>query len=210
MTLALVSWLLFAPLFLILRRALLATGTPPAEGAPGTLRTPAQLAAGLDVSLRVVDNACSHAELARHTGEASSTRLMLSCVRQSTGAFVSGLSRDVAGWGAATSESWLAPDVAPPPAERLRSPLLRALAWSDRAGRAALPATVARLRLRLFLLRGMLSVVRWESAKLRMPRWRRTWNTLSALRADLPLVAEQVRQSHGVVIHTARANGDVH
>lgn len=200
MTLLLLSWLLFAPVFLLLRRALLAADALPEEVKARCARTPHDLAARLHVHMALLDNALDHAERAHAAGRAESTALMLACVRQGAEGLVRDLDADVAAWGKASAGLRDAPEVAPVPVERLNSPWLRALAWSHHAGRVALPGSVARLRLHLFVLRGMLTVFWWEAGRLQVPPSRGIWAELVALRADLPVVVEQARQGHSALV----------
>lgn len=200
MTLLLWSWLLFAPVFLLVRRALLTPDAPPEDVRARCGRTPHDLAARLHVHMTLLGNALDQAERAHAAGHAESTTLMLACVRHGADGLVRDLDADVAAWGKASSGLRDAPDVAPVPVERLNSPWLRALVWSHHAGRVAVPSSVARLRLHLFVLRGMLTVVWWEAGRLRVPPARGVWAELVSLRADLLVVAEQARQDHGALV----------
>jgi len=205
MTLLLLSWLLFAPVFLLLRRALLASNTL-AEGVEARCaRTPHELAARLHIHLALLADACEHAERAHAADRAASTALMLACVRQGAEGLLRDLGADVAAWSEAASVLRDVPDVAPVLAEVLSSPWLRALALSQQAGRLVLPGSVARMRLHLFLLRGMLAVLWWEAGRLQAPARHGVWRELAALRSDLLIVVEQARQARSTLAASACA-----
>jgi hypothetical protein len=210
MTLLLLSWLVFAPAFLLFRRVLLAPNTPTAGAMERCSRTSHEVAARLHVHLTLLVNACDHAQRAHAEGRDASMSLMLSCVRQGVEGLVHDLDADVAAWRAATSGLTDAPDAGPALVEPLHSVGLRALAWSHQIGCALLPGRVARLRLHLWLLRGMLAVIRWEASRIQAPPGAGTaWRELAILRADAPAVVAQARRAHLLLLESSCSVAEV-
>jgi hypothetical protein len=203
LTLLLVSWLLFAPIFLVLRRAVL----PRAAGQPAGrhVRSPAHVARALYVSQRILDGAFAHVVQAQNAGAEGSSDQILACLRQGANALLLDLRADVDAWAKATATLGAAPPILPLSTRELRSTELRALAWADGAGHLAVVGPVGRLRLRLAVLRAMLTVFLWKFR--RRPQALAIGRELEMARRDLTVLLDEARCGHRALVD---ASGEAH
>ena len=192
MTLLLVSWLLFAPVFLVLRWAVLPRGAR--RACARSAQSPDHVARALYISKRLLDGAFTHAARASEAGVAVSAEHMRACLRQGTDAMVRDLRSNIDSWADATATLGGAPFMPPLPARQLHSPPLRALAWADLAGHFAVVGAIGRLRMRLTILRAMLTVFLWSTRQLPT-----SVRDLEAARADLAVLLDEACYGHRAI-----------
>jgi hypothetical protein len=124
-------------------------------------------------------------------GHLAGARLMVHCLREGTNALLHDLSRDLTSWRYAADDLAFAPGIMPLREVDLRLRELRALAWADRAGRAAVVGDASRLRLRLVILRAMVRFLLWRTQRIGRGRSARSWRELDAARADLAILLDE-------------------